>query len=169
MIGQPQSHRRRPLVIATHSIPQRQPQSLLSSMEIVIEELQAHKRIPGGIAFGEGVRLAGKGIEPIAQGSVESLDMHGASWLYLRPQHGAGLHRQQSSVLITMLDRLRQGDRLWDDQPRTPAFARQHRLSIGPLAYAPRAVPAIAEAVQFTLVGPLHGGGHRLLDELLAQ
>jgi len=36
-------------------------------MEIVIEELQAHQRIPSGIAFGESVRLAGEGIEPIMQ------------------------------------------------------------------------------------------------------
>lgn len=79
MIGQPQSYRRGTVVIATHAIPTRQPQGLMSPMEVVIEELQAHERIPGGIPFGEGVRFAGKGIEPITQGPVEPFDMHGAS------------------------------------------------------------------------------------------
>ncbi len=114
MIGQPQSHRRRSVVIATHAIGKRQPQGPMGSMKVVIEELQAHERIPGGIAEGFGVRLAGEGIEPIAQGTVESFDMHGPGWLDKRPQRGAGLHRQPSSVLITMLDGLRQGDRLRD-------------------------------------------------------
>lgn len=66
MIGQPQSHGRGPPVIATHSALKRQPHRLMSSMEVVIEELQAHERIEGGIAFGEGVRLTSEGIEPIA-------------------------------------------------------------------------------------------------------
>ncbi len=66
MIGQPQSHRRRAVVIATQAtIGKRQPQSPMSSLKVVIEELQAHQCIPGVIAFGEGVRLAGKCIEPI--------------------------------------------------------------------------------------------------------
>ncbi len=79
MISQSQSHRRGAVVIATHAISTRQPQGLMSSMEVVIEELQAHERIPGGIPFGEGVRFAGEGIEPITQGAVESFDRHGAS------------------------------------------------------------------------------------------
>ncbi len=58
MIGQPQGHRWRAVVIATHAIPTRQPQGLMSPMEVVIEELQAHEPIPGGIPFGEGMRDA---------------------------------------------------------------------------------------------------------------
>ena len=58
MIGQPQGHRWRAVVIATHAIPTRQPQGLMSPMEVVIEELQPHERIPGGIAFGKGTRNA---------------------------------------------------------------------------------------------------------------
>src|SRR5205823_1814676 len=82
MIGQLQSHRRRAVVIPTQTtIGKRQPQSPMSSLKVVIEELQAHQCIPSVIAFGEGVRLAGEGIEPIAQGAVESFDMHGARWL----------------------------------------------------------------------------------------
>ena len=106
MIGQSQSHRRRPLLVAMHAIDSREPQGLMRPMEIVIEELQAHQRIPGGIAFGESVRLAGEGIEPITQGAVESFDMHGARWLDQHPQRRADFQRQQSSVLIAMLDGL---------------------------------------------------------------
>ena len=65
-------------MIAMHSIPTRQPQSLMSSLEVVIEELQADQGIPGGIPFGERVRLAGEGIEPITQGPVEPFHMHRA-------------------------------------------------------------------------------------------
>ncbi len=138
-------------------------------MEIVIEELQVHKPVSGGIAFGEGVCLAGKGIEPITQGAVEPFDMHGASWLHPCPQRGAGLYREQSSVLIAMLDGLRQGDRLWNDRRRTPLFAHPHRLSIGPHQDAPIAAPPIAEPVQLALMSPLDRGGHGLLDQVLAQ
>ena len=89
-----------------HSILTRQPQSLMSPMEVVIKELQTQHRIPGDIALGEGVRLAGERIEPIAQGAVESFDMHGARWLDQHPQRRADFQRQQSSVLIAMLDGL---------------------------------------------------------------
>src|SRR6266567_9281769 len=81
MIGQPQNHRRRPPLVAIHAFPTRQPQSPMGSLEVVIEELQAYQRIPGSIPFGEGVRLAGKGIEPLPQGAVESFDMHRPGWL----------------------------------------------------------------------------------------
>ena len=107
MIGQPKSHRRRSVVIAAHPMRTRQPQRVMGSREVVIEELQAHQRIEGGIAFGEGVRLAGEGIEPIASGSVESFDMNGACRLHGLAQRGTGLHREQSSMLIAMLDGLR--------------------------------------------------------------
>ena len=72
-------------------------------------------------------------------------------------------------MLITMLDRLRQGERLWDHQRRTPPFARQHTLSIGPHQDAPIAVPAIAEPVQLALLGASDCGGHGSLDQVLVQ
>ncbi len=94
--------------------------------------------------------------------------MHRASWLHPRPQRGASLHRQQSSVLIAMLDGLRQGDRLWDDPRRMPPFARPHPLAIGSHEDTPIAVPPIAEPVQLAMVSPLDRDGHRLLDQVLA-
>src|SRR2546426_2289917 len=169
MIGQPQSHRRRPVVITMHAIRKRHPQGPMGSMKVVIEELQAHERIPGRIAFGEGVRLAREGIEPITQGAIEPFHMHGPGWLHPYPQRGTDFHREQSSVLITMLDGLRQGECLGDSQPRTSPFARQAALAVGPLEDAPIAVPTIAEPVQFALMGPLDRGGHCLLDQVLAQ
>ena len=81
MISQPECHRRRPVVIATHAIDQREPQGPMSPTEVVIEELQAHQRIEGGIAFGEGMRFAGESIEPITQDAVESFNMHCPGWL----------------------------------------------------------------------------------------
>lgn len=93
MIGQPQSHRGRAVMIAMNAtIGNRQPQGPMSPLEVVIEELQAHQRIPSGIAFGEGVRLAGEGLEPITQDAVESFDMHRPGWLQARSQRGADLH-----------------------------------------------------------------------------
>jgi hypothetical protein len=125
MIGQPQSHRRRAVVIPTHATTgKRQPQGPMSPMEVVIKELQAHQRIPSVIPLGEGVRFTGEGIESITQGAIEPFDMHSARWLDQHPQRSAGLHRQQSSVLIAMLDGLRQGNTLWNHQAGTPAFAR---------------------------------------------
>jgi hypothetical protein len=115
MIGQPQSHRWRPLLIATNSLPSRQPQRPMRPREVMIEELQTHERIEGGIAFGEGMRLAREGIEPITQGPVESFDMHRPGWLHPDPQCRANLQRQEVSMLIAMLDGLRQGERFWDD------------------------------------------------------
>src|SRR5207253_1786598 len=100
------------------------------------------------------------GIESIAQGTIESFHMYRASWLHPCPQRGADLHGEQSSMLIAMLDRLRQRDHLWDDPGGTPSFACRHPLAIGPLEDAPIAVPSIPEPVQFALMGPLDGGDH---------
>jgi hypothetical protein len=169
MIGQPESHRRRPLVIAIHAIGKRQPQGPMSPMEVMVEQLQVHERIESGIPLSERVCLAGEGIEPIAQRPVEPFDMHGTSWLHLRAQHGADLHRQEAPMLIAMLDGLRQGQRLWDDQPGTSPLARAHGLSLGPYQDALVAMPAIAEPAERALVGPLDGAAHRLLKQLLTQ
>src|SRR6266446_6932740 len=95
--------------------------------------------------------------------------MDGTRWLHGYPQRGTDLYRQQSSVLIAMLDRFRQGDRLWH-HPRGPSpFAGGRQLAIGSYQDVLVTVPAIAEPVQFALVGALNRDGHRLLDQFLAQ
>ena len=78
MIGQPQSHRRRSVVIPMHTFSPGLLQGLMGPLKVVIEELQADQRIPGLISFGEGVRLAREGIEPIPQSAVEPFHMHRA-------------------------------------------------------------------------------------------
>jgi hypothetical protein len=156
-------------MIAIHAIGKRQPQGPMSPMEVMVEKLQAHQRIERGIPLGESVCLAGEGIEPIAQRPVEPFDMHGTSWLHLCAQHGTDLHRQEAPMLIAMLDGLRQGQRLWDDQPGTPPLARSHGLSIGPYQDALVAMPAITEPAERALVGPLDGAAHRLLKQVLTE
>src|SRR5260370_14365361 len=166
-IGQPESHRRRPLVIAIDAIGTRQPQSPMSPMEVMVEQLQAHERIEGGIPLGESVCLAGESIEPIAQRPVEPFDMHSTRWLHLRAQHGTDFHRQEAPMLIALLDGLRQGHRLWDDQAGTPPLARAHGLSIGPYQDALVAMPAITEPAEWALLSPLDSAAHRLLKQAL--
>jgi len=122
-----------------------------------------------GIAFGERVRLAGEGTQPIAQRPVESFDMHGASWPYTRPQCGADLHGQQSSMRIAMFDRLRQRHRRGNHPRRTPPFACQPALAIRPHQDAPIAVPARTPPAQLALLSPLNRDGHRLLDQVFTR
>src|SRR2546423_13305100 len=68
-----------------------------------------------------------------------------------------------------MLDRLRQGERLWDDPARTSPFAAQLALAIGSHQDAPIAMPARTPPVQFALVGPLDRSAHRVFDQVLTQ
>lgn len=66
MVSQAQRHRRRAVVRATHALGHRQAQGRVGSMKVVIEELQAHQRTPGLIAFGKRMRLARERTQPIA-------------------------------------------------------------------------------------------------------
>jgi hypothetical protein len=68
-----------------------------------------------------------------------------------------------------MLDCLCQGQRLWDQQWRTPPFASVPRLPIGTLQDTPIALPAITEPVQLALVRALDSRPHGLLNQLFAQ
>ncbi len=80
-------------MIAMNSLPLRQPQRPVRSMEVVIEQLQAHKCVEGGVPFGKRMGFAGERIEPITQGPIESFDMHRPGWLHPAPQGGADFHR----------------------------------------------------------------------------
>ena len=92
MIGNAYSHRGRSLLIAMPAINSGEPQGPMRTLEIVIEELQAHQRIKGGIAFGESVRLVSQSRQPIAQDPVEPFDMDGACWLHPGPKRGTDFH-----------------------------------------------------------------------------
>src|SRR5258706_6726293 len=52
---------------------------------------------------------------------------------------------------------------------RTPAFARVHRLAVGPLQDAAIAVRAITEPTEGALLCPPDGGRDGLLDQRLTQ
>src|SRR5438067_5593490 len=113
--------------------------------------------------------LAGEGIEPITQGPIEPLHMHRANWLNAASQRSADFHRQQSPMLIAMLDRLHQRHRLWNHPRRASALAGPLPLTIGSHQDVLIALPAITEPVQLTLVSPLDGGRHCSLDQVFAQ
>jgi hypothetical protein len=72
-------------------------------------------------------------------------------------------------MLIAMLDRLRQGERLWDNQPQTPLLAGVDRLAIGAQQDASIAVPPITEPRKRAPMGALDGGGNCFLKQVLAQ
>ncbi len=169
MISQPQSHRRRAVMIARAPATNKQPQGTMGSMEIVIEDLQVHEPIPGGIAFSERMRLASEGIEPIAQRPIEPLHMHGAGWSHPRPQRSADLHRQETSVFIAMLDRLRQRDGGRYHQGWSPPLACRCWLPINSPENGGIAMPAIAEPAERASLSPLEGGRDGLFNEVLAQ
>lgn len=169
MIGSPESHRWGSLLIPMSAIASRKPQSPVRTLDVVIEEVQTHQRIPGLIAFREGVRLAGQGSQPIAQRPIEPFDMDRSRWLARGPQRGPDLHRQQPSSLITMRDRVRHTERLWDHQTRASPVPCQHWLAGGSLQETARAMPSLAEPAEGALLRPLDGAAHRVLDQLLTQ
>ena len=72
-------------------------------------------------------------------------------------------------MLITMFDRLRQAQRVWHHQARTPPLPRHHRLAIRLHQDVLIALPAITEPGEGTLVSSRDGGGHGSLDQVLAQ
>jgi hypothetical protein len=47
---------------------------------MVLTELQEDQGIPGGVTLGKGMGFACEGIEAIAQGAIDPLNLHGA-WL----------------------------------------------------------------------------------------
>jgi len=127
MIGQPQSRRRRAMLIAMPAIVSREPQGLLRPMEIVIEELQAHQCIEGGIAEGFGVCLAGEGTEPITQGTIESFDMYVPACSILAPavaRISTESSRPCSSRCLTVCVKLTLSGTTKRGRPRLPVSTR---------------------------------------------
>ncbi|GAC1553923.1 MAG: hypothetical protein NVS2B2_06590 [Ktedonobacteraceae bacterium] len=70
---------------------------------------------------------------------------------------------------ITMFDRLRQAQRVWHHQSRTPPLARHHRLARRLHQDVLLALPAITEPAEGTLVRALDRAGHGSLDQALAH
>src|SRR5947207_15055759 len=99
--------------------------------------------------------LAGEGIEPITQGPIEPLHMHRANWLNAASQRSADFHRQQSPMLIAMLDLLHQRHRLWNHPRRASALAGPLPLTIVSHQDVLIALPAITEPLHLKMVLPL--------------
>ncbi len=72
-------------------------------------------------------------------------------------------------MLITMFDRLRQAQRVWHHQARTPRLPRHHWLAIRLHQDVLIALPAITEPAEGTLVRALDRAGHGSLDQALAH
>jgi len=93
-------------------------------MEVMIEELQADQRIPRGIPFCKGMRFASEGIEPITQGAIDSLDVNSTGFGNDCAQSGTDLNGKEFSMLISMLNGLRQSHhgrgRPAEDAPVSP-------------------------------------------------
>lgn len=122
----------------------------MSPMEVLIEELQADQRIPRGIPFGKGMRFASEGIEPITESAVNSLDVNRTGFGNDFAQGGADLNRKEFSMLIPVLDGLRQAHLRWDDQGRTAQLPRTDRLTIRPSQDGCIAAPPVATPRQRT-------------------
>jgi hypothetical protein len=106
----------------------------MSPMEVMIEKLQADERIPCGIPCGipfrKGMRFAREGIEPITESAVDSLDVNSTGFGNNFAQSGTDLNRKEFSLLIPVLDGLRQAH-LWGDyQRRTAQLPRTDRLTV---------------------------------------
>src|SRR5260370_7841352 len=104
----------------------------MSPMEVMIEELQAAHRIPRGISFRKGMRFASEGIEPITEGAVDSLEVNNTGFRNNFAQKGTDLNGKEFSMLIPVLDGLRQAHLWWYYQRRTPQLPRTNRPTIRP-------------------------------------
>jgi hypothetical protein len=122
----------------------------MSPMEVMIEELQADQRIPRGIPFCKGMRFASEGIEPITQGAIDSLDVNSTGFGNDCAQSGTDLNGKEFSMLISMLNGLRQSHLWWDDQRRTPRFPRTNRLTIRAREDSCIAAPPVATPAEST-------------------
>jgi hypothetical protein len=122
----------------------------MSPMEVMIEKLQADERIPCGIPFRKGMRFAREGTEPITESAVDSLDVNSTGFGNNFAQSGTDLNRKEFSMLIPVLDGLRQAH-LWGDyQRRTAQLPRTDRLTIRSSQDGCIAAPAITTPRQRT-------------------
>src|SRR5258708_12179863 len=141
----------------------------MSPMEVMIEELQADQRIPRGISFRKGMRFASEGIEPITEGAVDSLDVNSTGFGNNFAQNGTDLNGKEFSMLIPVLDGLRQAHLWWYYQRRTAQLPRTNRLTIRSSHDCCIAPPPIATPGQRTALRACDGEGHRSFDEFIAD
>ena len=136
---------------------------------VVLKELQVDESIPGGVPFGKGMGLASQGIEPIAQGAVDALNVNSGRCGDHFAQDGTDLDGEQLAMLIAILDGLGQVHVGRHDQRGPSRLTRAHRLTIGTGEDRRIAPPAITGPLQGTALGARDGEGHRSLNEIVAD
>jgi len=169
MIGELEGHRGCAPLIPLMLARKRKTQGMMRPYPIMFKELQEDQGIPGRIAFGKGMGFASEGIEPIAQGAIDALNMHGAWLLDDVAQHGADLHRKELAMFIAMFDALRQTHVRGNNQRWASAFAGAHRLPIRLGENVWIASPAIAAPGQGPRVSACDRLAHGSLDQIVAD
>jgi hypothetical protein len=142
---------------------------MMGTYPVVLKELQVDKGIPGLISFSEGMCFAREGIEPIAEGTVNPLNMDGSGFGEELAKRRANLDGKQLSMLISMLDGLGQAHigRHLQRRPCRPTSV--DRLTIRSCENRFIATPAIATPVYWTAQRARDGEGDRSLDEILSD
>ena len=113
--------------------------------------------------------FARQGIEPVTQGAVDPLDMDRPRFAEQGAEHGANLNGEQRSMLVTMLDRLRQAHIRGYPQRRPSRSTAVDGLTIRAGQNLRRATPSIAAPVQWTTLRARDGESHCSLDEIIAD
>src|SRR5437879_3866067 len=113
--------------------------------------------------------LAGQSIEPITEDAIDSLDVDGTRFGNNLAQGGINLDREQFSMLVSMLDGLRQAHISRHDQRGASALARTDWLAICSSEDRYIAPPAIATPRQRTTLRARNREGHRSFDKAVAD
>src|SRR5579884_292627 len=159
----------RPVAPPVLRIGQRHSQGGVRAQPVVREEDQRHRRFPGGQLLGEGVRLAGQAVEPIAQHAVEAFLIDHTGTGTAGAPHGARCHAHHAAA-ATLLDRLGQAQpgRAQQAGPAAAAGALGIPIDAGEQAAVDAAAiadPGHAPPPGRALAGqPHHGRGGRLLS-----
>ena len=141
----------------------------MGAYPVVLKEVEVDQGIEGGVTFGKGMRLACEGIEPIAENTVEPLNMGGSRLGNHLAQSSADLDGEQFPMLIAVLDGLCQTHVWRHHQWGRSALPGAQRLAIGSFENRGIAPPAIAAPVQRMALCACYGEGDRLLDEIVAD
>src|SRR5260370_31843643 len=109
---------------------------------VVLKQLQGDQGIPSGVPFGKRMGLAGQGIESIAQGTIDPLNVDSGRFRDHLAEGGTNLDGEQLAMLIAMLDPLCQADVWRDHQRKTSRVARADPRARSMCGARPIAPPA---------------------------
>jgi hypothetical protein len=114
MHGKPEGHGRSARLVALPLRRHREAQCSVGTYPVVLKKLQVDEGIPSGVPFGKGMGLASQGIESIAEGTIDPLNMDSGRLRDRLAQGGTDLDGEQLAMLIAMLDGLCQAN-VWRD------------------------------------------------------